>query len=159
MDLPPTNSGASRPADVCCSHHSERRSIKQVINPKGNGLSGQVASHLISANHLEVEVNSMLMKCVGEAKLGGASGAGVDRGNKTKGFGEVGKTNRELELDVWLGNNLKEYKRARELRYKATLGHLGGWGGIEEQIQLLPVIQLIHKLLKAGTQQSLSIVG
>lgn len=47
----------------------------------------------------------MLMKCVGEVKLGGA---GLDRGNKTKGFGEVEKTSRELHLDVLLGNNLKE---------------------------------------------------
>lgn len=41
-------SGPSRPAQPCCSHHSER-CIKQVINPKGNGLSGQAASHLMSS--------------------------------------------------------------------------------------------------------------
>lgn len=38
----------------------------------------------------------MLMKCVGEAKLGGARGAGLDSGSKTKRFGEAGKTSREL---------------------------------------------------------------
>lgn len=48
----------------------------------------------------------MLMKCVGEAKLGGARGAGLDSGSKTKRFGEAGKTSRELQLDVWLGNNV-----------------------------------------------------
>lgn len=41
-------SGPSRPAQPCCSHHSEK-CIKQVINPKGNGLSGQAASHLMSS--------------------------------------------------------------------------------------------------------------
>lgn len=57
-----------------------------------------------------MEINSILMKCVGEAKLGGARGSGLDRGNKTKGVGKVGKTSRQLQLDVCLGNNLKEYK-------------------------------------------------
>lgn len=32
------------------------------------------------------------MKYVGEAKPGGARGAGLDRRNKTKRFGEAGKT-------------------------------------------------------------------
>lgn len=45
-----------------------------------------------------------------------------------KGFGEAGRTTRESQLDIWLGNNLKEYKWAEKQRYKAMLGHLGAWG-------------------------------
>lgn len=75
------------------------------MNPKGNGLSGQVASRLISifANHLEVEVNSMLMKCMSETRLEGAAGDDLVRGNAAKGFGEVRKTSGKFQL----GNNLK----------------------------------------------------
>lgn len=50
----------------------------------------------------------MLKKCVDETKLGGGRGAGLDRENKPKEFGEIGKTSRELEHDIWLRNNMKE---------------------------------------------------
>lgn len=50
----------------------------------------------------------MLKKRVGETKLGGARGTALDRENKPKGFGEIGKTSRELECNIWLRNNLKE---------------------------------------------------
>lgn len=40
----------------------------------------------------------MLMKCVGEAELGGARGVGLDSGNTTKGSGEVRKMSRKLQF-------------------------------------------------------------
>lgn len=58
----------------------------------------------IFANHLEVEVNSMLMKCMGETGLGGVGGDDLVRGNAAKGFGEVRKTSGKFQL----GNNLKD---------------------------------------------------
>ena len=53
----------------------------------------------------------------------------MDRGNKTKRFGEVGKTSKELQLDVWLGNNLKEYIQVgRGAEIKGHVRTLGAWG-------------------------------